>query len=55
MGLGTSSEESQMRSAFLQALLDAKLAGFYIPEIEDVYFRHENFQTPHVFPNDFGY
>jgi hypothetical protein len=41
--------------AFLQALLTAKLAGFYIPEIETVYLRHEDFQVPHALALDFGH
>lgn len=44
-----------MRSAFLQALLDAKVAGFYIPEIEDVYYRDDNFSSPHALALDFGH
>lgn len=44
-----------MRNAYLQALLDAKLAGFYIPDIEDVYFKHEDFKVPHALALDFGY
>ena len=38
---------------YWQTLLQAKLAGYYIPEIEDVYFRHDNFNTPHAYANDF--
>lgn len=40
------------RNEFVQELLSAKLAGFYIPDIEDVYFRHEGFRVPHVLVND---
>ena len=40
-------------SAYLAAMLAAKVAGFYIPEIEDVYFRNDNFHTAHAFANNF--
>jgi hypothetical protein len=33
-------------SAYLAALKAASLAGFYIPEIEIVYLRHEDFSIP---------
>lgn len=40
-------------NAYLTALLAAKVAGFYIPEIEDVYFRHEDFRYPHALALNF--
>lgn len=42
-------------AAFLRALLDAKVAGFYVPEIEDVYFRYDSFREPHALALDFGH
>jgi hypothetical protein len=44
-----------MRSAYLEALLAAKLAGYYIPEIEDVYLRREDFRVAHALALDFGH
>lgn len=44
-----------MRAAFLQAMLTAKVAGYYIPEIEDVYFKYNDFRHPHALALDFGY
>ena len=35
------------RSAYAQAVLDALLAGHYVPDAIDVYFRH-NWNTPHL-------
>lgn len=33
----------------LEALKKAKLAGHYVPELEDCYFRHDNFNVPKWF------
>ena len=38
-----------MRAAYPEALLRAYLAGHYVPDIETVYYRYEDFRTPHVF------
>lgn len=35
-------------NAYLQSLIDAKNLGFYIPEIEIVYIRQDDFKYPHV-------
>lgn len=42
-------------NAYLAALLAAKVAGHYIPEIEDCYVRYDNFTTPRALPLDFGH
>jgi hypothetical protein len=36
------------RSAYAQAVLDAILAGFYVPDAIDVYFRRD-WNTPRLF------
>lgn len=41
------------RSAYAQAALDALLAGYYMPDVIDVYFRYDGFRTPHVFVVEF--
>lgn len=41
-------------NAYLEAMKSAAIAGFYIPEIEVVYFRYDNFQTPRALALDFG-
>lgn len=33
-------------NAYLRALLDAAIAGYYVPEIEVVYLRQDDFMTP---------
>lgn len=38
-----------------ETLDEAKVAGFYIPEIEDVYFKHEDFRVAHALALDFGH
>lgn len=40
-------------NAYLAALKAAALDGFYIPEIEIVYLRREDFRTPHALALDF--
>lgn len=35
-----------------EALKKAKLAGFYIPDLEDYYSRYDNFQQPRWFVYD---
>ena len=44
-----------MSSTYQAALWEAYLAGFYVPELESLYFRHESFQTPHLFVMDTGH
>lgn len=39
-------------NAYLQAMRQAKLDGFHIPEIELVYYRLDNFTTPRYFLNE---
>lgn len=43
-----------MRSAYLQAMLDARMAGYYIPEVIDIYLNH-NWHKPLALALDFGY
>ena len=38
-----------LRPAYPEAMLRAYLDGFYVPDIETLYFRYEDFRTPHVF------
>lgn len=37
----------------VEALKKAKLAGYYVPELEDCYFRQDNFTIPRWFVYDF--
>jgi hypothetical protein len=41
-------------SEYYLDLRSAKIAGFYIPELEVVYLRHENFNIPHTLVLDYG-
>lgn len=43
------------RPPYVEALFQALLAGHYVPELMDVYFRTSNFQIPHAWPMDFGH
>lgn len=43
------------RPAYQEAMWRALLAGFYIPEMMDCYFRYEGFAVPHLFIMDYGY
>ncbi len=40
-------------NAYLAALKAAAIAGYYVPEIELIYLRHENFMTPHALALNF--
>jgi hypothetical protein len=53
--MGISSLPPVGRSEYLDELLQAKLKNYYVPEVEDVYLREENFQTPSALAMDFGY
>ena len=41
-------------NAYLAAMLRAKVAGYYVPEVEDVYWRYDDFRYPHALTLDFG-
>lgn len=43
------------RNEYLQDMLNAYLAGYYIPEIVDVYSRYSDFRTPRALALDFGH
>lgn len=38
-----------MNSAYYLAMREALLAGFYVPELESVYFKHDSFTKPRIF------
>lgn len=42
-------------SAYLFALKEAALAGHYVPEIEIVYLREDDFHTPRACALNFGH
>lgn len=38
---------------YLEAMFNAYMAGYHVPELIDVYFHHDYFRTPHAYAMDF--